>query len=501
MSRTKKTIKNTLVGLICTGISYILSFILQALFIRLLGLEYSGINTLFSDILKILNLAEMGFNNAILFKLYQTIAKGDNDATEMYLTAYKKICYLVGTVVGLVGLCFVPFLDYFVKEQPTFSEPLWAIYIIVLGTGVANHFINYKNILLIAKQDRYISTLIEYGCIFSKHALQIIVLVFFKNIYLYLLVALVMTIIQGISVGIISKRRYKLSWSSKKHLAKAERIDISKDVGALAIFKFCRTLNVTIDTLLISKVVAVSQTAIYGSTTIITSGLNTFIETLNDGMIASIGDLNASGDKDNVERVLQSSVHCMYLLYGTCAAVLVPFLRCFMNWWIGYSLSDICIYVLIFNFYTGGINANISTYRNAMGLYRKGWKRPMATVIVNSVVSFILIQRIGILGAFLGTTIANVTTMLWYDPMVVYRYGLKRSSKGFFIRYIFYGVSVSITALILHAIGQLLPEAITFVSLIWHGVIYSTVAMVCLLSLGAFIPTQKEVIMRIMKRG
>ena len=66
MSRTNKTAINTATGLICTVISSVLSFVLQAVFIRLLGLEYSGINSLFTDILKILNIAELGIENAVI---------------------------------------------------------------------------------------------------------------------------------------------------------------------------------------------------------------------------------------------------------------------------------------------------------------------------------------------------------------------------------------------------------------------------------------------------
>ena len=498
MSRTKNTARNTIVGIACTGISYVLSFVLQAIFIRLMGLEYSGVNSLFLGILKILNIADLGFNNAILFKLYKTIADGDDKKTEMYLSTYRKICYTVGTFVAIVGLCCIPFLNSFVSEKPSFSEPLWTIYLFVLGSSVASHFINYRNILLIAKQDRYIATIIDYISIFFKHAMQIVVLLVYKNIYLYLAIDIISVLLRGLLYGIVSNKKYHLSWHSDKKITKEETKDLTKDVGALAVFKFCRTINATLDTLMISKFIAVAQTAIYGSTVILTDGLISLIDTFNDGIIASIGDLNATGDKDGVENTLKSSVHIMYLLYGICSAVLVPFMKEFMDWWIGYSLSNACIYVLIFNFYTGGINQHISTYRNSMGLYRKGWKRPMATVVVNFVASYILIQKIGILGAFLGTTIANITTMLWYDPYIVYKFGLNRSSKGFFGRYMVYLLFVFAASGLNYFIGTILPTADNIVLLVVHGIIYTACAALVLLLGGSFFKAQKDVIKRLL---
>ena len=100
-----------------------------------------------------------------------------------------------------------------------------------------------------------------------------------------MLVALFTTLFQGLITGYVSNKIYKLSWHSSRKLPIEETKNLTKDVGALAVFKFCRTLNSTIDTLLISKFIAVSLTAIYGSVTIITSGLGTLIDTFNDGKI------------------------------------------------------------------------------------------------------------------------------------------------------------------------------------------------------------------------
>ena len=109
MSRTKKSAINSVVGIVCSLISSILSFALQAVFIRLLGLEYSGINGLFTDVLKILNLAELGINNAIMFRLYKQIADNNQFEIEKLLNYYRKFSYLIGLIILVVGIGFIPF--------------------------------------------------------------------------------------------------------------------------------------------------------------------------------------------------------------------------------------------------------------------------------------------------------------------------------------------------------------------------------------------------------
>lgn len=496
MSRTKKTAINSGVGMLCSIISSFLSFLLRALFIRLLGLEYAGINSLFADILKILNLADLGFNNAILFRLYKTIADKDDDATEAYLALYRRICYAVGAIIGIVGLCFIPFLDFFIKETPSFKEPLWSIYIIVLATSVINHLVNYKNILLIAKQDRYISTLIQYACIFLKHALQIVALVLFKNIYVYLFVTLICTLIRGGWTGAVSRKRYHLSWRSKKEIPTGESRIIAKDIVALSVYKLCRTLDATIDTFLISKYVAVSTTAIYGSFVMLLDALNELLGSFNDGMIASIGDLNTEGNKDRLYSVFLQSFHFTFLIYGTCTATLVPFISAFCKWWINNTLDSVCVYVLLLNFLMYGFGMNVAAFRNPMGIFRKGWIRPGITAVLNFSFSVILVNKIGLVGTLFGTLLARIFTLVWFEPWLVLHHGMGKSPVIYYVRYVLYLVLTGAVAVTMLLLKSILPEMNSFLSLLWHGGVFFAASSIMILALGFVIPEQKLVLNR-----
>ncbi|MBR0465874.1 MAG: oligosaccharide flippase family protein [Clostridia bacterium] len=498
MSRTTKTARNSAVGLFCTILSSLLSFVLRALFIRLLGLEYAGVNTLFTDILNILNLADLGFNNAILFRLYKSIADGDDEKTEILLSTYRKICYVVSAIIAVAGLALIPFLSHFVKEAPTFSEPLWSLYIIVLATSVANHLLGYKNTLLIAKQDRYISTVIQYISIFLRNGLQILVLAVFKNIYLYLLVSLFTAVLQGLVSGIVSVKRYKLSWFTKKKLPKSEVKELTKDVGALSVYKVCRTLDATVDTFLISKFISVATTAIYGSINMLLSAMNELLGTFNDGMIASVGDLNASEDKSHVSSVFYQSFHFTYLIYGIITATFVPFISPFSQWWIGNTLDEKCIYIMLINFMMYGFGLNVATFRNSMGIFTKGWIRPAVTAVLNLLFSLLLVNYVGLIGTLLGTLIARTLTLVWYDPWLVIHHGMKKSPVKYYLRYILYMCFTALISVVLLLVRSVLPSINGILSLIWQGALYFIISAVLTLLLGAFIPEQKSIFNRVL---
>ena len=496
MSRTKKSAINSVVGIACSLISSILSFVLQAVFIRLLGLEYSGINGLFTDILKILNLAELGINNAIMFRLYKQIADNNQFEIEKLLNYYRKFSYLIGLIILVIGIGFIPFLHLFVKEVPTFPESLWSLYIIVLATSVATQFLHYRSILILAKQDRYIYTIINYSSIFLKHALQILVLWLFKNIYLYLFVALFTTILSGIISGIISKRRYSHSFSSKENLTNFEKKELLKDVGSLSVYKLCRTLDATIDTFLISKFVSVAITAIYASFNMLLGALNELLGCFNDGITASIGDVYASGDKLRTKQIFYQSYHFTYLIYGICTATLFPFLKLFTNWWIGHTLSDLEISFLLINFYIYGFGMTVANFRNSMGVFQKGWIRPAVTATLNFVFSLILVQKIGLVGTLIGTLISRVLTLVWYDPYIIFKHAFGEFPIKYYVRYFIYIFFTASACLANVFINNLLPFSNNILWILIHGFCYLLVSAIMLVFLGFVFREQKDLFLR-----
>lgn len=495
--RTKKSALNSLVGISFAVINSLLSFVLNAVFIRLLGLEYAGINSLFTSILNLLNIADLGISNAILFRLYKKIADGDDEGVCLILTTYKRICYIIAGVIAIGGLCCIPFLDHLVKEVPTFPEPLWSLFIIVLANSVVTHAFNYTGQMLTAKQDQYIKTIIQYVCKFLTSGLQLFVLFQFKNIYLFLGVTLFISIVRNIIYATVVRKKYNAQWNSKQHLDKKERNSLLKDTGSLAVYKLCRTLDATVDTLLISKFVAVATTAIYSSVNIIIAFLEECFGNINDGMLASIGDLNAHGDKRRVSGVFYQSMHFTYLVFGMLTVALVPVLSPFVNWWIGYTLPSACIYMILLNFYMGVFGAQVAIFRNAMGIFKKGWKRPFFTAMFNLIFSTWLIIQYGLIGTLIGTTIARLLTLHWYDPWLVCRYGLNEKPFRYYLYFALYIIIVFIVSILVMFVDKQLPAIGGFVDVVWHGIVYFAIAFVLLLSVGALFPEQRPLMNRI----
>ncbi len=497
VNRTKQSALNTSVNISFAVVNGFLTFALNAAFIRLLGLEYAGINSLFSSVLNILNIADLGIGNAILYRLYKKIATDDQEGIDLLITTYKRLCYVIATIIALAGMCCLPFLDDLVKEQPSFPEPLWALFIIVLVNSVATQAFNFTGQMLVARQEQYIKTIILYLCKFATTGLQLLLLFLYKDIYLYLTIALLMTFIRNIIYATVVKKRYKVNWDSKEHLGRPERDSLIKDTGSLAFYKICRTIDVSIDTFLITKFVAIATTAIYGSINLLVSFIEECFGNVNDGMIASIGDLYARDEKKQVSKVFYQSMHMTFLVFGVLSLMLVALLSPFVHWWIGYTLSDICIYMIVVNFFMAMFGNHVANFRNSMGIFKKGWKRPFFTALFNLFFSVLLVLRYGLIGTLLGTAIARILTLHWYDPWIVCKYGFDEKPMKYYVRFVAYIVIVFALSILFIFIKNNLPCASGFVDFVWQGSLYLIASCALVMGVGSFFPEQKSLLHRI----
>ena len=99
----------------------------------------------------------------------------------------------------------------------------------------------------------------------------------------------------------------------------------------------------------------------------------------------------------------------------------------------------------------------IWTFRSTMGLFIYGKWRPLASALINVVVSILLAKVYGLFGVLLGTTITRVTTNVWYDSLVVYKYGLKKTPVTYYIKWAGYLLTVLVDILLVCLVKKLFP--------------------------------------------
>lgn len=198
LARAKNATRNILWGIIQKSYALLAPFITRTLFIYTLGIEYLGLNGLFGSVLSVLNLAELGVGNAMIFSMYKAIAEDDEKKICALLKLYRFYYRVIGLVILVVGTFAAPFLPYLIKSDLPSDVNLYVLYFMNLAVSVSGYWLfGYRNSLFSAFQRVDIASIISTCISVATTILQVMILIFAPNYYLYMVIVIGMQIISN----------------------------------------------------------------------------------------------------------------------------------------------------------------------------------------------------------------------------------------------------------------------------------------------------------------
>lgn len=438
-SRLQKSFFNLISGFGFRLISIFTAFVVRTVFLRCLNADYLGVNGLYSNILSMLSLTELGFSTAMVFSMYKPLAEHDGEKLGQLMGLYKRIYSIIGTVILVLGLCLVPFLDYLIKDAPDISGLTFYYLLFLSDTVVSYWFFAYRNSLLQADQRAHVLT--SYQSLFNivKSALQIIVLLLFRNYTIYLLIQIGTTIGQNTATAFRVKKDYPQALTKNaSKLPVNEQKKIFKDVRALMLQKISFvTLNST-DNILISSLIGVSWVGLLSNFTIITEAVTGVLSQVSSAVSASLGNYFAKESTDSGYMIFRRMEFLNFWLYGFSLIALITLLNPFVTLWLGskYALSTFIVVSLAIRFFVEGYMNTMSIFRSTLGLFTFGQFLPLVVTVVNIVLSIALSYPWGMAGILIATPISRLLVQAWYNPLIIHKFGFSRPVKPFYLRYL-----------------------------------------------------------------
>ena len=182
------------------------------------------------------------------------------------------------------------------------------------------------------------------------------------------------------------------------------------------------------DELLVGIFVSVVQVAFYGNYTIITSKLTFLVNILSDGMNAGVGNLVAEGNEQNTMKVFWELMAVRFLIVGIIVFGLLLFLQPFVTCWFGaqYRLSDLIVYLLVFNIFIFLSRGVVEMFISAHGLFSDVWAA-WTELFLNIAVTLCLAPFFGIVGILLGKIVSVFFIAMFWKPYFLFSQGLHKS--------------------------------------------------------------------------
>ena len=439
-SRTKNSLRNVIFGLGGLIISQLITFVTKSVFVRLLGAEYNGVNGLFTNILQVLNLAELGFATSVAYALYKPIQEKDEYKQAALMNYFAKAYRIIAVVVAIAGCCCIPFLQYLIAEDisglPFSLNQLRCYFAMFLANTVCSYLLAYKRTIITADQNNYIISNVDNACNIVLNIVQIILLLIYNNYYAYLATMIVKTLLNNIILQIIANKKYPYLIKNKKaKLELQEKRSIIKNVEASFLHRLSVVASNGTASIIISAVVGLVAAGKYSNYLMICSSVNMVIDIVFNSITASIGNLCAS---ETVEAQFKVYKKVRYLAYfcGTFTLVCyIALFNSFIEFWVGSEMimETAVVVAISFNASKWYFRKGVTVFKDAKGMFRDDWFKPILETIIGIGLSVGLSYVIGVLGVMLGQIIATMFIGIPIETFVLFKKGFNKSLTAQFI--------------------------------------------------------------------
>lgn len=429
-NRVQKSILNAKVNLLFYFLSLFLTFFSRKIFLDNLGAEFIGLTGTLHNILGYLNLSELGISACIGYFLFMPLQSNNRQEIQEILSILGYLYNRIGAIIFAGAFIISLFFPLIFAHADLGLPIIYFAFYSFLGSSMIGYFINYRQILLTADQKNYLVAIYYQSANLIKLALQIYLAYHFKNLYVWVAVEFLFSIIGCIILNWKINKEYpwlNVDKHQGRQLMKRYPEVITK-TKQVFIHKIKDFVLVKSDELFIFLFVSLKMVAYYGNYMIIISKLISMFSAVTGSVGASVGNLVAEGDKKRMLKVFWEYTTIQHTIAATLTFSLYAFLEPFISHWVGseYIMDNRILILLVIYIYITNSRNSIDSFNYAHGLYSDVWSA-WAELIINISITIICGLKWGIIGILLGKIISLLSIVVLWKPYYLFSSGFKES--------------------------------------------------------------------------
>lgn len=480
MDRKKNTARGTVFGLLVRMIRIVFPFFIRAIFIRSLGAEYLGVNSLFKSVLEALNLAELGVSSAIMYSMYRPIAEHDTEKICRLMNLFRRYYRIIGLGILGIGLLLIPFLPRLISGSAPKEINLTAIYLMYLSATVLSYWLfSYRNILFIAHQRYDIISIITAIVIVGQYSLQIVVLLAFKNYYLFLALSLLSEIVINLVSASVSRKFYP-DYRPRGEVLDTERREINKKVVDVFTVKITTVINNTSDTIVVSALLGLSLLVVYSNYATVIWGIMSLFNIFFSSTIGGVGNcLLTKGEEDN-RQLFYNINHIVMLALAVCCSCFICVCQPFMKLWMGNEFTLGMDYTVLFAMYLFAEEAQLALllFKDAGGIWKEDKVRMLVIAGMNLLFNIVLAKIMGLCGVLVSTIVTLLAIGFPWLARNVDEFVLYINARHYLFRMIKYSLVTGVCCMLSYLATYKMAPATDVQEIIMKLVVAGTVSIV-----------------------
>lgn len=482
--RVHRSVMNIKVGMVFYVLGLFLAFFSRKIFLDCLGAEFIGLTGMLMNIMSFLSVAELGIGTSIVYFLYKPLQEDNHQKINEVMSMLAYLYRCIGLVIGTCGIVVSLFFPWWFGNLTTGLPLVYFAFYSFLASSVAGYVFNYKQLLVGANQKQYLVNAWFQTIGIVQSVVQMLLAYYYRNLWLWVAVGLVFTIVGIIAFNIRIRQLYpwlRISMQEGRQNLR-QYPEVLRKTRQIFVQKIKDFILYRSDEILVGIFVSVVQVAYFGNYTIITSKLNFLVNILSDGMNAGVGNLVAEGNEQNTMKVFWELTAIRFFITGAVVFGLLLFLQVFVVCWFGaqYQLSDVIVYLLVFNIFIFLSRGVVENYISAHGLFSDVWAA-WTELALNLAVTLCLAPFLGIVGILLGKVVSVFFIAVFWKPYFLFSRGLKKSVtvywRGMAPYYIIFAFYTLMTLAVYYYV--IVPEVTTLPRLLLYGAAVYPLLMVC----------------------
>ncbi|WP_288276735.1 sugar transporter [uncultured Prevotella sp.] len=476
--RVHRSVMNIKVGLFFYILSLFLAFFSRRVFLDSLGTEFIGLTGMLMNIMTYLSVVELGIGMSIVYFLYKPLQENNHERINEVMSMLAFLYRCIGLIIGGIGVITSFFFPWWFGNLSVGLPLVYFAFYSFLFSSISAYIFNYKQLLVGANQKQYLVNAYFQTISIAQSLVQISLAYYYRNLWLWVAVGLIFTIIGIIVFNYRIKQLYPwLNINLKEGYQNLKRYpEVLKKTRQVFIQKIKDLILYHSDEILIGMFVSVIQVAYYGNYLIIINKLNYLVNILSEGLSAGIGNLLAEGNEKNIMKIFWELTAARFFILGIITFSLLMFLQPFIGCWLGkhYQLDNIIIYLLIFCLFIRYQSAAVYIYLGSAGLFSDVWAA-WTELIINLSVTILLAPTYGIIGILLGKIISYFFISVLWKPYYLFSQGFHKSVsiywRGMAPYYIIFASFTVLSVWIKYAIINQYVDSV--LSLVLYGAVIS----------------------------
>ncbi len=408
----------------------LVGFIKVSLFVRLYGSAVNGLQLTIAQVITFLNICELAYSLAFRQLLYKPLAEGDNETVKQIYYGACRVFRMTG-IVCIAASIAVALIFPSLSESPFgYWETVGTFLLLALPYGIS-YFLMGPNFVIMADQKEYRINIWIQTISICRMGLMVAAI-------LMKLPFITILVIEGMNILLANTLSRHIALNEYPWLKEepSEKGDTSfqKKAGYAMVQRLSELATTQTDNIVVSGFMGYVMSSVYGSYSYLTDNIGKITQTMVQSPMNSFGNLFNDKHADSYGVFTEFFNFATYIstIVACTIAIVMPQ---FVPVWMGDPLYSASIPICFFfglNIFYMTMRQPVIIARDANGLYVNAKNNAWLLAAVKIVLSVILVQKFGLLGVVLATTIAYWVVDFSYNPVLVYQRVFHRPAKDYY---------------------------------------------------------------------